>query len=200
LRVKYGWDLQYPDAGYWDSRTPLHMGMPRFFHFYQDLNDKKLRIFLTKERKKKDRILDAGCGEGRFVAYADVGVDFSKGMLQRAKRRHQDGSFVRASLLHLPFGDKAFSTAFTVDVLLHIPPKKRKDASRELNRVSDNCYHFLAEHRTVTPFIFELFKTLPSKLFGRLIPYITVFFAFQFDRLRKLEIDSEPEVLKKLAS
>jgi ubiquinone/menaquinone biosynthesis C-methylase UbiE len=200
MRVKYDWDVQYPSPEYWSTRTPLHIGMPKFFHFYQDLNDKKLRAFLSKERRKKARILDAGCGEGRFVAYADVGADFSKGMLGRAKGRHQDISFVRASLLHLPFKDRAFSTAFTVDVLLHILPERRKDAINEMNRVSEDCYHFLAEHRTVTPFIFELFRTLPAKPFWWVIPYIAVFLAFPFDRFRKLEIDSGAEVLKKLAS
>jgi SAM-dependent methyltransferase len=53
------------------------------FQLYQDLNDKKLRVFLKKLRGK---VLDAGCGDGRFIEYADVGVDFSRGMLNRAKK------------------------------------------------------------------------------------------------------------------
>ena len=66
--------------------------MPKFFLLYQDLNDKKLRVFL---RKLKGKILDAGCGDGRFIAYADVGVDFSKGMLKKARSRYRYKDFVR---------------------------------------------------------------------------------------------------------
>jgi len=195
MRVRYGWDLEYPNPECWDSRTPLHLGMPKFFHLYQNLNDKKLKFFLNKLRGK---ILDAGCGDGRFIAYADVGVDFSRGMLKRAKSRHQDRDFVRASILHLPFEDKAFSAAFTVDVLLHIKSEERKDALKEIDRVADNSYSFLAEHRTVTPFIFKLLRTISLKSVWRIIPYIAVFFAFPLDMLKKLKIDSTSQVLRKL--
>jgi len=196
MRIKYGWDSEYPDPNHWNTRTPLHLGMPNLFHLYQDLNDKKLRVFL---KKLKGRILDVGCGDGRFIAYADVGVDFSEGMLKRAKNRYQDKDFVRASILNLPFNDKAFSAAFTVDVLLHIQPKKRKDASNELNRVAYGSYNFLGEHRTITPFMLELFKTNSLKPIWRAVPYIAVFFAFPIDRLRRLKIESPSQVLRKLA-
>lgn len=71
---------EYADPHHWDNRTPLYLGMPRIFHLYQDMNDKKVRVFLSK---LSGRILEAGCGDGRFSSYATVGVDFSKGMLQR---------------------------------------------------------------------------------------------------------------------
>ena len=74
-------------------------------------NDKKLRVFL---RMLKGTILDAGCGEGRFTAYSDVGVDFSRGMLKRAKARHKGKILVRASILRLPFKEKTFSAALFV--------------------------------------------------------------------------------------
>jgi len=195
MRVSYDWDPNYSEAEYWDARTPLHLGMPRFFHAYQDLNDKKLRVFLSE---LKGKLLDAGCGNGRFVAYTDVGVDFSKRMLRQAKNVHRERSFIRASVINLPFKDKGFEVAFTIDVLLHIPPEKRKDALEELERVSNNCYNFLAEHRTITPFILEFFRTVSYKPLWWIIPYIAVFFAFPIDRIRNLKIDSTLEVLKKM--
>jgi len=195
MRIKYGWDSEYPNPNHWNTRTPLHSGMPNFFHLYQDLNDKKLRVFL---KKLSGRILDAGCGDGRFIPYADIGVDFSEGMLKRAKERHQNRGFIRASILNLPFIDKAFSVAFTVDVLLHIQPEKRKGALEELNRVAYDSYNFLAIHRTITPFILELFRTNPLKPLRRIVPYITVFFAFPFDRLKRLKTESASQVLREL--
>jgi len=196
MRVRYGWDPEYPNPDYWDTRTPLFIEMPKFLHLYLNLNDKKLRVFL---RKLKGRILDAGCGDGRFLPYADVGVDFSKGMLKRAKTRCQNRNLIRASILHLPFKDKAFATGFMVEVLLHIQPNKRKETSKELDRVADNSYNFLGEHRTIIPFIFELLRTVPLKPLWLVIPYIAVFFAFPFDRLRKLKIESTSQILRKLA-
>lgn len=195
MRVKYRWNLKYPNPDYWDTRTPLQLGMPKFFLLYQDLNDKKLRVFL---KKLKGKILDAGCGDGRFIAYADVGVDFSKGMLKRARSLYPDRNFIRASILHLPFKDKAFSATFTVDVLLHIQPDKRKNALKEVDRVADEFYNFLGEHRTIIPYIFTLLRTIPLKPLWLIIPYIAVFFAFPFDRLKKLKIGSTSQVLRKL--
>ena len=154
----------------------------------------KLKVFL---KNLKGKILDAGCGNGKFLSYADVGIDFSKGMLQRAKSRQQAKSLVLASIIHLPFKDKAFSAAFTVDILLHIEPNRRKDVINELNRVANNSYNFLVEHRTITPFILQLLKTLRLKP-QRWLPYITLLLAFPFDRLRKLKIDSSSHVLRKL--
>jgi len=68
--------------------------MPKLVNFYFDLNDNRVRKFL---RMKSGKILDLGCGEGRFLPYADLGVDFSEGMLERAKKKGR--SVVRASLL-----------------------------------------------------------------------------------------------------
>jgi SAM-dependent methyltransferase len=196
MKITYGWNPEYVTPEHWNLRTPLHVGMPKFFLIYQNLNDKKLRVFL---RKLKGRILDAGCGEGRFIAYADVGVDFSRGMLKRAGTRHKGKELIRASILCLPFKDKTFSAAFSVDVLLHISPEKRKHALKELERVAGNSYIFLAEHRTTTPFILEPFRTVSLKLFWLLFSYICVLLAFPLDRLRKLQIDSTLQLLEKLA-
>lgn len=195
MKIKYYWNEDYPNPDYWDARTPLHVGMPKFFLLYQNLNDKKLRAFL---KRLNGKILDAGCGDGRFLAYADVGVDFSKGMLKRVRTRYPHRTFVRGSILHLPFKDKVFSYAFTVDVLLHIRPSQREYALREVYRVSKDSYNFLGEHRTIIPFIFELLRTFPFKPAWRIIPYIAVFLAFPFDRVKRLKTDSMNQILEKL--
>jgi len=196
MKVENGWVSEYLNPEYWDTRTSLYLGLPALFRLYQDLNDKKLRMFL---RKLNGKILDAGCGDGRFMAYADVGVDFSKGMIKRAKHRYHNRHFVCASILYLPFKDKAFSNAFTVDVLSHIHPKRREEAVNELSRVAVNSYNFLAEHRTVTATLLEILQTTRSKLLRFIFSYVIVFLAFPFDRIKKLEIDKPNQVIKKLA-
>jgi SAM-dependent methyltransferase len=196
MKITYGWNPEYVNPEHWNFRTPLYLGMPKLFLVYQNLNDKKLKVFL---RKLKGRILDAGCGEGRFIAYSDVGVDFSRGMLKRAEKRHKGKALIRASILYLPFKDKTFSAAFSVDVLLHISPEKRKHALKEIERVAGNSYIFLAEHRTTTPFILEPFRGIGLKLFWLIFPYVCILLAFPLDRLRQLKIDSASQLLEKLS-
>jgi SAM-dependent methyltransferase len=194
MRIKYGWNPDYPDRHYWNDRTPLFSGMPKLFNLYLDLNDKKLRKFL---KELKGEILDVGCGDGRFLFYADIGVDFSKGMLQRTKKLHRQKCLILASILNLPFKERAFSAVFTVDVLLHIEANKRNEAVEELNRVAINVYNFLSEDRTVIPFMLQFLRTL--RLRPRIVvAYIALFLAFPFDRLRKLRIEPPVVVLRRL--
>jgi tRNA G46 methylase TrmB len=44
--------------------------IPFLFRFYFNLNDNKVRKFL---KKQKGTIVDLGCGNGRFLAHADLG-------------------------------------------------------------------------------------------------------------------------------
>jgi ubiquinone/menaquinone biosynthesis C-methylase UbiE len=91
--------------------------------FYFNLNDNKVRKFL---KKQKGTIVDLGCGNGRFLAYADLGVDFGKEMLKRAKSKKK--YLVLASILCLPFRDESFDTSFMADASTIISPCDWKKA------------------------------------------------------------------------
>ncbi len=78
------------------------------------------------------RILDAGCGNGRYSRFllrdADAGAtitafDLSPNMLHRARRRlHSDRvSFAVADLTRLPYADGLFDAAVCGWVLEHLP-------------------------------------------------------------------------------
>jgi len=131
--------LEYADRHYWDARTSRWAGMPRLVNFYLDLLENDIRSFLSKQHGK---ILDIGCGDGRFLAYADVGVDFSQGMLKRAKQKNPSKSLVLASATHLPFRDGVFDLSFMVTVLLHIHPNKRNATRLEAFRAAKKFYNF----------------------------------------------------------
>ena len=70
--------------------------------------------------------LDFGCGVGMALAVFErlgkqvVGFDASREMLRFARRRCASVPLVLADGLHLPFGDKVFSTACVTGVLHHI--------------------------------------------------------------------------------
>ena len=126
--------------------------------------------------------MDLGCGNGRFLAYADLGVDFSKEMLNRAKGTGK--GLVLASILHLPFRDKSFDTAFMADTSIIIKPTERREAYNEAKRVTKNFYDFLAEDRTFLPFVLSIFQSIPLPV--RFTAYLALLLTFPIDRVRKL--------------
>ena len=89
---------------------------------------------------EKVRILDAGCGDGEFVAFLrDLGfrvsgVDLSAGAIARARQRCPDVQFRAASLEEaLPFGDESFDAIWCTEVLEHLFDIHRTLA--EFNRI-----------------------------------------------------------------
>lgn len=63
-------------------------------------------------------VLDAGCGEGSYLAVIDApvrhGIDVSKPAVRLAGRRHRDDSWAVASSYRLPFADAAFDAVVSV--------------------------------------------------------------------------------------
>jgi SAM-dependent methyltransferase len=67
------------------------------------------------------RVLEIGCGQGDLLAALEpsfgVGVDFSSGMVQRARRRHPHLWFVQADVHQLDIGPAAFDVIVMSDVV-----------------------------------------------------------------------------------
>ena len=83
------------------------------------------------------RILDLGCGKGRFARHLRgagaevVGLDGSRNMLSQAIGLDR----VRGSALRLPFGSGTFDGAMAVEVFEHLPRSCAQFALREIARV-----------------------------------------------------------------
>jgi len=88
---------------------------------------KEMDFLFDKYLNPKDRILDLGCGNGRFydsfvekeVEY--FGVDPSLNLIDIAKKNHPQGNFQVASGDSLPFSGNYFDKVFSIAVLHHIP-------------------------------------------------------------------------------
>jgi demethylmenaquinone methyltransferase / 2-methoxy-6-polyprenyl-1,4-benzoquinol methylase len=87
-----------------------------------------------------DHVLDACCGTGdlaiaavRAGAGEVVGLDFSDGMLDRARRKSQRVEWVRGDLLSLPFQDASFDAATVGFGVRNVADLER--ALQELRRV-----------------------------------------------------------------
>jgi SAM-dependent methyltransferase len=79
-----------------------------------------------------DRVLDVGCGDGRFTAElaqmgaAAVGVDIADAALVRARAGHPDLDFRLAPIDGpLPFDDSSFDVVWTSEVIEHVADTAR---------------------------------------------------------------------------
>ncbi len=101
--------------------------------------------FLFDNIKKRDKVLDLGCGNGRFYQFLKdkdinyVGIDSSSRLIEKAKGRYPDVDFRVADALSLPFSDNFFDKVFNIAVLHHIPSEEfRLKFLREAKRVLKN--------------------------------------------------------------
>ncbi len=96
--------------------------------------------FLFNETQVNEKVLDLGCGNGRFSQYFEsnnyTGVDFSERMIEEAKARFPDKKFLIADAISLPFPENSFDKVYSIALLHHIPHQKyRLQVFQEIKRV-----------------------------------------------------------------
>ena len=95
-----------------------------------------LRRFL--QPSAQDRVVDLGCGSGRALLWnrdwgaAALGVDIAPFFSDDARRAVD---LLLGDLRRLPFGDGAFTRAYSLDVLEHLSPDALRAMLAEANRV-----------------------------------------------------------------
>jgi ubiquinone/menaquinone biosynthesis C-methylase UbiE len=100
-------------------------------HKLRDLKFKKYLDLL--KIKKREKVLDVGCGQGIFLARVvktygakGVGVDISKRSIATAKQWPSSRlSFQVADAARLPFPDKSFDHVLSFDFLEHVENQKK---------------------------------------------------------------------------
>jgi SAM-dependent methyltransferase len=93
----------------------------------------------------KGRLLDAGCGSGKYSiplkmrGFGVIGVDVSPAALKMAvegsERRELEIKFLAADICHLPFQDASFDVVWCYGVLGHLLSDERKLAISEFRRL-----------------------------------------------------------------
>jgi malonyl-CoA O-methyltransferase len=97
---------------------------------------------LEKEQLSGKRVLDAGCGTGRYLELLQefkphtlAGVDFAPSMLKRARAKFRSSavSVVAAGIDGIPFSNDSFDFVLSTLALDHLP--NLRDGLKELTRV-----------------------------------------------------------------
>ncbi len=92
--------------------------------------------------KKKSKVLDLGCGNGRLYdvlkeKHIDyIGIDQSSGMIETARCNHPEVQFKISDMVDLDFPDHSFDALFSIASFHHLPGKPlRKRAVKEMHRI-----------------------------------------------------------------
>ncbi len=107
---------------------------------YQDIVRPNLEFFV-KLLPKNGKVLDIGCGVGRDSHYftsngfETVGIDFSKRMVEEARKRVSKAEFFKMDMRKLNFEDETFDGIWATAALLHVPKNDISKALREIIRV-----------------------------------------------------------------
>ena len=175
---------------------------------------KEMDFLFDKYLDPKDRVLDSGCGNGRFydsfiekeVEY--FGVDPSLNLIDIAKKNHPQGNFQVASGDSLPFSGNYFDKVFSIAVLHHIPSLDfRSQFLKEAKRVlKDDGYLILTvwnlKEKVDKDFnLLSWFKRRKLDKGDVFLPWYgsnnTYFHCFNLEELVQLVKDSGFEVLDK---
>ena len=109
---------------------------------YSSVREKEWKEFdfLFDDIKKGEKVLDLGCGNGRFykcLKLADyIGIDPSSKLIDICRKNYPEGKFEVAYGHKLPFDDDYFDKIYSIAVLHHIPSEKQRiEFLKEIQRV-----------------------------------------------------------------
>lgn len=166
---------------YWNDRATKYInldekgwsaicfcGAPVWYNKFLDYSQKVvfLKLINAIEGVKKDKILDVGCGIGRWTSLLSemgavvIGIDFSEVMIQKAKEysKPQNIDFRYMDVCRLEFPNNVFDLVSSVTVLQHLPLENQEKAIKELCRITKKGGYILIieatdmkKHRYISP-------------------------------------------------
>lgn len=137
------------------------------------------RVNVVRHASRTGRVLDVGCGTGRFLGalpadlYQRYGVDVSEGMIRAAYSKWPALQCCVASATALPYEDESFDVVFCAAVLHHIAdPDAVRQAISEMIRVTrTGGAAIIWDHNPLNPYWPLIMRRVPQDTGNeRLIP------------------------------
>ena len=101
-----------------------------------------LKRYFLKEIPKNSKILDLGCGSGfpvsKFLAekgHEVTGVDFSKSMINLARKNVPKGKFILGDITKLKLNANSYDGAVSFYAIIHIPKERHKLIYKNLHKI-----------------------------------------------------------------
>lgn len=120
---------------YYDELAPNY-DASRFGNSYGKFIDRQERQLLKKNLPEinASKILDLGCGTGRFLNFANFGVDISPKMIEIAQKKYPEKNLKIGSLSEIPFENFYFDSIFCFHVIMHLDEKNLEAFLKETNK------------------------------------------------------------------
>lgn len=89
--------------------------------------------------------LDMGCGTGRFLRYADYGIDISEEMLKIASGKHPDKNLIACDAENTPFSENTFDQIICMHMFMHLTKEKSITILNEAGRILKPGGYFIVD-------------------------------------------------------
>ncbi len=112
----------------------------RFNNTYGRFINSQEKKILNKILKinNKNNVLDIGCGTGRFLDFANFGVDINEAMVKIARQKYPNKNILVKDASDTGFENATFNIVISFHLLMHLDVEKTKKIIDEAHRVLQN--------------------------------------------------------------
>jgi SAM-dependent methyltransferase len=120
--------------------------------------------FFLNKHLTGQKTLNLGCGTGRFMEFATIGLDISQEMIGVAQSKYPNKFFFVSDATQMPFENNAFDSIFCLHVFMHLPTEKAIEIVAEAGRVLPKGGQFIVDFPSLKRR--NLFGTRPQSWHG----------------------------------
>ncbi len=117
----------------------------RFGNSYGQFINSQEEVILNRhlDKNKTEFNLDLACGTGRFLNYADHGIDISKNMVQLSKKKYPCKNISIEDAETLSYQNSFFDNVFSFHLFMHLNNNSVIKILKEVNRVLKKGGYFI---------------------------------------------------------
>lgn len=112
----------------------------QFIHYQED---KYLKNNIKTHSPK--RIASIGCGTGRFMELANIGIDYSAEMLKIAQEKFPEKECICADAAQIPLPSGSIDLSFSLHVFMHLSAEKMENILEEVARLTSENGIFILD-------------------------------------------------------